>query len=215
MSIAIIIKKVRRNFRDFGIVMVIAKGAQYIFRSIYTRRSYRLYKKDLTKTSWPELFPEGIVFKIVESSDIDTIRHIEDMEEWLQGRLPGILSHGLCIAAFDGPVVAGFNIIAFREVVVPLLNMRKRLKPHQAWSVQITVQKAYRKRGLASALRYRVFSELAKRGIRVLYGGTLVSNIASLKLAEKVGFSFIADVQYRKVLSREQRVWRIIRNGNC
>ncbi len=214
MSISFIIKKARRNYRDFGIGMVIAKGAQYIFRSIYTRRSYRLYKKDLTKTLWLELSHEGIVFKVIESSDIDAIRQIEDMEEWLGGMLPGILSHGLCIAALDGPMVAGFNIIAFQEVVVPLLNMRKRLKPHQAWSVQITVQKAYRNKGLASALRYRVFSELAKRDIRVLYGGTLVSNMASLRLAEKVGFRFFADVQYRKVLNHEQRIWRIIRYAN-
>jgi hypothetical protein len=29
-----------------------------------------------------------------------------------------------------------------------------------------------------------------------------------------VGFRFIADVTYRKVLNREHRVWRIIRHGN-
>jgi GNAT superfamily N-acetyltransferase len=214
MTVAIAIKKIKRNFRDFGIGAVITKGTQYVLRNLYVNRSYRLYRRDLSKTQWPQLSSEGIVFKIVESKDSDAIRQIENMEEWLLGLFPEYLSHGLCVAAFDGPLVIGFNLIAFREVFIPLLNMRKRLQPHQAWSSQISVLKAYRSQGLASALRYRVFSELAKRGIRLLYGGALVSNAASLRSAEKVGFRFIADVTYRKVLNREHRVWRIIRHGN-
>jgi len=211
MSIAI--KKIRRNYQDFGLRVAFTKGVQYILKRIYANRTYRIYRRDLSNGQWPQLSPDGIVFKIVQSKDTEAIRQIEDMEEWLHGMLPETITNGLCVAAFDGTQVVGFNLVAFQKVFISLLNMRKRLNPYQAWSEQITVLKAYRKQGLASALRYHVFSELAQRGIRALYGGALVSNIASLKLAEKVGFRFIADVQYRKFLNREHRIWRIIRHG--
>jgi len=212
MSIFIAIKKVKRNFQDFGIRAVFAKGVQYLLKSVYANRSYRIYCRDLCALQWSQVRPAGIEFKIVDKSDIQVIGQIEDMEEWLHGMLPEIMSHGLCVAAFDGSQVVGFNLIAFQRVYISLLNMKKRLKPHQAWSEQITVLKEYRKQGLASALRYHVFSELKQRGIRLLYGGALVSNIPSLKSAEKVGFRFIADVQYRKVLTRECRTYRRIKH---
>lgn len=212
MSITIAIRKVKRNLQDFGIRAVFAKGVQYLLKKVYANRTYRIYCRDLCIRQWPQLSTEKIVFKIVESDDTQAIRQIEDMEEWLHGMLPEIMSHGLCIAAFDGTQVVGFNLVAFHRVHISLLNMNKRLKSHQAWSEQITVLKAYRKQGLASALRYRVFSELKQRGIRSLYGGALVSNIPSLKSAEKVGFRFIADVQYRKVLNKECRTYRRLKH---
>lgn len=212
MSISIAIRKVARNYQDFGIRAVFAKGIQYVLKKVYADRTYRIYRRDLCALEWPTVTPDGIAFKTVETSDIDAIRQIEDMEEWLHGMLSEILSHGLCVAAYDGSRVVGFNLIGFNSVFISLLNMKRRLKRHQAWSEQITVHKAYRKHGLASALRYRIFDELKQRGIRTLYGGALVSNIASLRSAEKVGFRFIADVRYRKLLNREQRTWRIIKH---
>ncbi len=215
MSIAIAIKKIRRNWNDFGIRGAFTKGVQYLLKSVYVNRVYRIYRRDLSAEQFAELSPEGLVFKVVGSSDTQAIKQIENMEEWLQGKLPEIMSHGLCIAVFEGPKVVGFNLVAFQQVYVSLLNMNKRLRGGQAWSEQITVDKAYRKQGLASALRYRVFSELQKRGFRALYGGALVSNIPSLKSAQKVGFRLIADVQYQKFLNRERRIYRRIRNvGN-
>jgi len=212
MSITTIIKKVKRNLNDFGVRESFGKGLGYLFKKVYQNRTYRIYRRNLWEEQFPELSPDGVVFKVVGNEDTRVIRQIENMEEWLQDKLPQILSHGFCLAAFDGPRVVGFNLVAFHEVFVSLLNLKKRLRPHQSWSEQITVMKAYRKHGLASALRYRVFTELQKRGIRTFYGGALVSNIPSLKSAEKVGFRCIADVQYRKLLNREQRSWKRIRH---
>jgi len=215
MSIAIAIKKIRRNWNDFGIGGAFTKGVQYLLKSVYVDRIYRIYRRDLFAGQFPEPTSEGLVFKVIGTGDSQAIRQIENMEEWLQGQLPEIMSRGLCVAVFDGPTVVGFNLVAFQQVYVSLLNMRKRLRADQAWSEQITVDKAYRKQGLASALRYRVFSELQKRGFRSLYGGALASNIPSLKSAQKVGFRFIADVRYQKLLNRERRIYRRVRNvGN-
>ena len=186
MSIAIAIKKIRRNWNDFGIGGAFTKGVQYLLKSVYVDRVYRIYRRDLFAGQFPEPTSEGLVFKVIGTGDSQAIRQIENMEEWLQGQLPEIMSRGLCVAVFDGPKVVGFNLVAFQQVYVSLLNMRKRLRADQAWSEQITVDKAYRKQGLASALRYRVFSELQKRGFRSLYGGALASNIPSLKSAQKV-----------------------------
>ena len=213
MSIAVAIKKVRRNLSDYGFGETLRKGMSHLLQAVYVRRTYRIYRRDLRTVQWQDLAPEGITFTVVDAGDTAVIRQIEGMEEWLQGQLPGRLSQGMCIAALDGASVAGFNLVAFREIAIPLLNMRKRLRPGQAWSEQISVRKDYRKQGLASALRFRVFSELHRRSFRALYGGALLSNIASLKTAQKVGFRFIADARYLKVLNRECRRYRRIAHG--
>ena len=214
MMIDVTVKKVRRNLSDFGTRGVLTKGLQYLFKTVYARRTYRMYRRDLSAEQFPEGAPEGVLIRLINAEDADAISQIENMEEWLQGKVLGILSHGLCVAAFDGPQLIGFNLVAFRDVHISLLNMSKRFRPHQAWSEQITVSKSYRKQGLASALRYRVFSELQKLGIRTFYGGTLLSNIPSLISAAKVGFQTIADVQYLKILNYERRLWRRLGHVN-
>lgn len=214
MTMAIAIKKLQRNLNDVGLRETCRKGLQYLLKAFYVKRTYRIYRRDLCTWQGPESAPEGVVFKVVEAGDARVISQIEDMEEWLHGKLATHLSHGLCVAAHDGPTVVGFNLIGFIDVFVPLLNLRKRLRPHQAWSEQITVLKTYRKQGLASALRYRVFTELRQRGVRSLYGGALITNIPSLKSAEKTGFQFVADVQYLKILNWEGRTYRRIRHVN-
>ena len=55
---------------------------------------------------------------------------------------------GLCVVALDGEKVAGFNLVSFNEVYIPLLELKKKFRKDQAWSEQITVSKDYRKQGL-------------------------------------------------------------------
>ncbi len=208
MSLRVIFKKLQRNLNDYGLRAAFGKGFSYLFKRVYQKRTYRIYRRDLRGVHFPEPVLNGIVLRLVDYSDAQVIRQIENMEEWLHGFLPAIMSKGICVGAFDGPRVVGFNIVALQEVFVSLLNFKKRLLPHEAWSEQITVLKEYRKQGLASALRYRVFAELQKRGVRQIYSGSLISNIPSQKAAEKVGFRFIADVHYLRVLNRERRIWR-------
>jgi L-amino acid N-acyltransferase YncA len=89
------------------------------------------------------------------------------------------------------------------------VNLTRRLHPRCAWSEHIAVRKEYRRSGLGAQLRFRIFQELKLRGVRRLYGGTLVTNSASLALARSVGFKEIADVHYRKILSFKR--WRYTR----
>ena len=111
---------------------------------------------------------------------------------------------GFCLVAMDGERMAGFNLVAFGEVYIPLLKMTKKLREGEAWSEQITVLKSYRRRNLASDIRSQVFNELKRKGFRELYGGTLRSNNASLGLARKVGFKEITDVHYRSILGSKK-----------
>ena len=208
MSIAIAIKKVQRNLSDYGIGETLRKVVESLAGRVYLERTYRIYRRDLRTAQPATEAPPGIELRVIDADDEQAIRDIETMEEWLRGAVKDRLSKGLCVAAFDGRRVAGFNLIAFKEITIPLLNTIRVLRPRQAWSEQITVAKEYRKSGLATALRHRIFNELKQRGYRALYGGTLLTNIASLKSANKVGFRSVADVRYRKVLHQEFRAYR-------
>jgi len=210
MSFAVAIKKVRRNLSDYGFGETLRKALSSLVGSVYLERTYRIYRRDLRTGKLAEDVPAGIDLRVIVAGDAAAIKDIENMEEWLQGAVTERLSRGLCVAAFDGERVVGFNLVAFDEIYIPLLNMTRRLRTKQAWSEQITVAKDHRKSGLASALRYRVFSELQQRGFRFLYGGTLLTNIASLKTANKVGFRSLADVRYQRILAREYRTYRRI-----
>jgi len=112
----------------------------------------------------------------------------------------------VCLVALDGDEVAGFNLINFDHATLILVNLKKKLRRGNAWSEHIAVKKEFRKVGLGSQLRFRIFQELKRVGIRRLYGGTLRSNTASLALTRSVGFKEIADIHYRKFFSLEK--WR-------
>ena len=93
------------------------------------------------------------------------------MEEWLKGKVASRLEAvGLCLVALDGERVAGFNLVSLGEGRIPLIGLRRDLRENEVWSDQITVSKNYRDKGLGSTLRYRIFKELKKRGVRRIYG---------------------------------------------
>ena len=102
-----------------------------------------------------------------------------------------------------------FNLINFEQAILILVKLKKELREGSAWSSHIAVKKEFRRTGLGSQVRYRIFEELKRRGIRRLYGGTLRSNMASLKLTRSVGFTEIVDIHYRKFFSFED--WKYIR----
>jgi len=214
MNLTLYIKKIKRNLNDYGISQTAKKIILFLLKNIYLKRSYYIYRLDLRLDFCPELPPAGILFKIISKNDVQIIKQIENTEEWLYGRFPSCLEHGLCIVALDDNKVVGFNLINFNETFMPLINITKRLRANQAWSEQITIKKDYRKQGLAMSLRHYVFTELRKRGICKLYGGTLVANIPSIKLAQRLGFLFITSVQYLKIFDREYHTYRRIKNGD-
>ena len=222
MSPFIILRKIRRNLQDYGWRVTIQKSLIYLLKPFYVERNYRIYEIDLRSEPSPARSNGknlNFEIKILSPDDAFRIRQIEKAQEWLNYKLAHKLRRGgLCLAAYQNDKLAGFNLIAFGEVFMPLINRKRTFRKAEAWSEQIVIMKEFRNQGLGSELRYRIFDLLRTRGIRKLYGGTLVGNSASLMLARRVGFRAIADVRYRKVLSREtwesRRVRSLLRQIN-
>ncbi|MGC2194778.1 MAG: GNAT family N-acetyltransferase [Terriglobales bacterium] len=190
---------------------VIRKALSYLLKPAYEHRVYRLYMIDLLKQETPgPANIEGVEFRYLGTGDIAAIDQVQNNSEWLRGTLQKRLeAGGLCIAGFENGKLAGFNLISFGEVFMPLVNLRRRFRRDEAWSEQIAVVKGFRKHGLASSLRYRIFQELRSRGFRKLYGGALIDNLPSLKLARRVGFREFVDIGYRRLLN--SKTWQYTR----
>ncbi len=203
--------KVHRNLQDYGWQTTVRKALTYLVRSVYFQQVYRIYRIDLDGNLPAANFDSHpFAFKILTAKNVGMIAQIENVAEWLRGQLTGAIAAGqLCLVALDGDQVAGFNLINFDHAALVLVNLKKELRKDCAWSEHIAVKKEFRKAGLGSQLRYRIFQELKRRGIRRLYGGTLRSNTASLALTRSVGFKEIGDIHYRKILSFEK--WRYTR----
>lgn len=206
------LKNAKRNLRDYGLLLTLTKGVLYLFRPFFEYRAYRIYKIDLDRRHAPQLAPAPFVFRLLGHQEREIIGQIEEMEEWLENKLSSKLqANSFCMVVLDREKLAGFNLVTMNEVYVPLINVKKVLQPGSAWSEQITIHNEYRNMGLATELRHRVYAELENRGVRKFYGGTLVCNTASLKLAKKAGFAFLADVTYCKVFSIRQWACRRVR----
>lgn len=201
MNSPILLRKIIRNAEDYGVLIALKKVGAYFLKPIYEKQVYRIYGIDLENFTPKPFNGNGFAFRLLDKNDSDLIKQIEKMEEWLQSDIVSKLAkQGLCIVALAKNRVVGFNLIAFNNIFIPLLSLKRALKRGEAWSEQITVHKDFRKHGLAAELRYRIFAELKSRGIKKLYGGALTSNLPSLKLAQKVGFEFLMDVHFRKIL---------------
>jgi GNAT superfamily N-acetyltransferase len=200
--------KVQRNLEDYGWQVAVKKSVAYLLRAVYFQQVYRLYRIDLDEAQLPQdSNPHNFTFKILTVQNVGMIADVENVAEWLRGQVKQKIAAGqLCMVALDGDKLAGFNLINFRQATLILVNLQRKLRRGVAWSEHIAVKKEFRKTGLGSQLRYRIFEELRKRGFRRLYGGTLCSNTASLKLTRSVGFKEIGDIHYRKLFSFEK--WR-------
>lgn len=207
-----ILKKVKRNIQDYGIPTTIRKSFTSLFGIIFYRKTYRIYKKDLTYYNLNGIQNDEFTFRSLKTGDIHLIRQIEEMAEWLHGSLEKKLSNGdLCIVAMSGALVAGFNLITFGRVYIPLIHLYKEFRKKEAWSEHIAVNPDFRKCGVASKLRQNAFKKLHQRGIYRFYGGTLSTNLPALKLAHKMGFVCFVDVTYGRIMG--YHYWRYKRIG--
>ncbi len=214
MSTSLAIKKILRNYRDYGLGVTLGKTTQRLVSFVFEARTYRIYRIHLDRYKPENTDRGGFTFSLLDWSDEKTISQIENMEEWLSGKIhEKLLSGSICFLALDGDRLAGFNLVSFGSVDMPIIRMTRKFRPNEAWSEQITVSRDYRGRGLATILRRSVFVFLKERGITKFYGGTLLLNTANRKLSKKVGFQEVADIRYRHVLNR--RTWtynRVIEN---
>jgi len=208
------LKKLRRNYHDYGLGVTLAKTVESLFAVVFESRAYRIYRIRLDRFEPDDKDPGDFELRLLDPAQDDLIDQIEGMEEWLLGKLRKELRAGsICLMALDGGRVAGFNLVSFGEVYMPLVDMTRVFRDNEAWSEQITVSRDYRGRGLAGILRLTVFGILKERGIIRFYGGTLPLNIANRKLSKKVGFQEIMDIKYRRIF--KNKTWtfkRITKN---
>jgi len=203
--------KVQRNLADYGWHVTLRKTLAYLVRWVYFQQIYRIYEIRLGAIKAPQSSDNhDFTFRLLTPQNLDMIAQVENAAEWLRGQVMERVASGqVCLVALKGERVAGFNLINLEQASLILVNRKKKLRPGCAWSEHIAVQKEFRKSGLGSQLRYRIFEALKSRGIRRLYGGTLRSNTASLRLTRAVGFKEICDIHYRKFLYFEN--WQIKR----
>ena len=205
-------RKVERNWQDHGLRAVVRKSLAYLVKPLYERRTYRLYKIDLLPSTPNPGDLEGVSFRFLGPDDTAAISQIENYSEWLRGTVKHRLqSNALCIAAFEDERVAGFNLVSFGDVYMPLVKLRRRLRGDEAWSEQIAVMRDCRRKGLGTHLRLRIFRELHERGFRKFYGGALLENVPSLEFAQRVGFREFADIRYSRLMVWTRRKYTKVR----
>lgn len=211
--ISILYKKFKRNFNDYGFLIAVKKMIVYPLERIYKRKDYLIYKKNLENYTPVNKTNPAFQYRFYEGNDLNEqiISQILAMEEWLIEKIGDILKNGgLCIVALDGRNVAGFNLVSFNHVYMPLVELNKKLRNNQAWSEQITVSKNYRKQGLGSILRYKMFNELKIRGYKEIYGGTMWDNWSNIELSKKVGFEIFAKISFRRFLKNKNYTYHKI-----
>lgn len=205
MAFKINLQKIKRNYRDYGSAITIKKIILKLFNLFYENQTYRIYRMRLSTFFKNDHNTDHFYFKFIKPEEDFIINQIECMEEWLNGAVKKRLINGsICLVALDHDVVAGFNLISFGDIYMPIINLKRKFKLNEAWSEQTSVSIKYRRRGLATSLRYNVYNELMKKGIKRFYGGTHLSNIASQKLQKKVGSVEIADIHYKKLFFYEK-----------
>jgi len=202
----IFVKKFKRNLTDYGFLIAVKKMILFPFTDIYKKKDIYVYKKDLTKYEPVEKTNPAFEYVFFEKNNIteSVSNQLIAIEEWLFDKLNLILDNqGICLAAMDGDTVAGFNLVSFNEIYIPLVELKRTFRKNQAWSEQISVKKVYRKKGLGSILRYKMFNELKARGNKSLYGSTMTDNISNIELSKKVGFEIFAKIGFKRLLNRK------------
>jgi GNAT superfamily N-acetyltransferase len=210
-----IVRKVKRNLDDYGLWTTIGKSFAELAAPIYRHRTYRIYRINLKDVDTEPPPDSGeFRFRFLTVDDKAEIEHVAQYAEWLDKNLFDKIADGdLCLVAIhDDGEVAGFNLVSFGTVYIPLVELHRTFREDEAWSEHIAVHGPYRKKGLASQLRYHVFDELRRRGVRRFYGGTLSSNLPALKLARRVGFVELVDIHYYGVVGYEFWKYKRVRD---
>ena len=198
-------KKFARNFRDYGFFICLKKTIFYLARPIYEKTNVVLFKTDIKNIVGKELYQSNLNFKWVESKDTYIIKQIEEMEEWLTGKLESYVGNNkLCLTALKNNEVIGFYLISFSDIYLPLLCLKVLLKDDEAFGEQITVHKKYRRKEIATEMRSVAYMELKKRGIKTIYSAIFPYNVASLKSNKRGGGKRIGQLLYKNIFQSRQ-----------
>ena len=86
-------------------------------------------------------------FKLINGRDHFNIKRIEEMAEWLEGKLePDILTgQKICVAVFDKTNLIGFYLAGIKKVFLPVLSTEIILEHDEAWGEEIMINNKYRR----------------------------------------------------------------------
>jgi len=198
----IIIKIIKRNLYNFGILITLKKTFYFVIKPVYKKLTYKIYFIEVNNFKHPPVINSNYVYKFLDRDDIEFIKQIEDMEEWLQNKIIEKLnSNWICLTALDKNTVVGFLIANLNELSIPWINYKKKLRSNECYGEQITINMKYRRIGLAASLRLRVFEELKKRGITKFYVGVPAWNKIIRKSVNNFGFNYLVDISYVRFIT--------------
>lgn len=203
-----------RNLHDYGFWICLKKFVSSVLRAFYKNVNVIIYRLDIESNVKEPINLSSFAFKLLSDRDHEEIAQVEEMAEWLEGKLKyNLVTKKLCMASFDNNKLIGFYLASFEEVFIPQLSLRVILRPDQVWAEEIMIHRKYRGKGLATELKYRIYLELQNRGINTLYACVSVYNKASLKSAEKFELTKAFHVKYLKFLSFKKLIfWEILNN---
>jgi len=213
-------KKLLRNYRDYGLWILIRKSAANLFKPVFENVSMILYRINLENIPEKQAETDGFEFKLLDAEvldveDVNLIDEVENMEEWLWGQLAARLhSNSICMVLLKDGELVGLYLASFRKTINPLLKMKVLMGPLEVWGEQITISKAYRGRGLAGVLKHRVYGELKARGIKSVYGISRKYNWASLRSAGQFhpaawwAFKYLKIFGFRRLICRHMLAYR-------
>jgi ribosomal protein S18 acetylase RimI-like enzyme len=219
MKYEILKRKILRNLNDYGFLVFFKKMLSYPLKPFFENVGFILFEIDLNNIREETVKKNGFSFKWVEAKDHQLINAIEDMEEWLRGRVKEKLSNNsMCMAVLTGNQLLGFYLASFGGGHIPLLRLRVIAGNGEAWGDQITIEKGSRKLGLGTELKRSIYAEFKRKGIKNIFAATRVYNKASLELSRKFGIQKAFRFNYIKLFTYRRLVyWRIQLNkaGFC
>ena len=139
---------------------------------------------------FPKLNNPHFEFSFLSSNDNGLAEQIEKLSGISRDLvLEKVRNGGECIIARNSDGLAGFNLISTGDRVhILYLDAFLSLSKSEVWGEQITVLPQYRRSGVATDIRYKLFERLLKRGYTKLIGGDVPFNKKSGLLAKKLGF---------------------------
>jgi GNAT superfamily N-acetyltransferase len=211
MKYQIIKRKILRNLNDYGFLVFFKKMLSYPVKPFFENVGLILYTIDLDNIQEEIAKQNGLSFKLVGAKDHLLIDAIEDIEEWLRGRVKEkLLNNAICMAILGGKQLLGFYLASFGEGHIPLLRLRVIAGKGEVWADQITIERGSRKLGLATELKRSIYGEFKRRGIKTIFAATRVYNKASLESARKFGIQKAFRFNYIKLFTYRRLVYRRI-----
>lgn len=194
-------RKVFRNLSDYGFVSSLKKIITRVFGIFYKRINIIVYRIEIGKNVTGPITNDQFTFSLIDGRSVLHIKMIEKMAEWLEGKIDSDLSTGkkICMTVFDKERLIGFYLAGFEKIYLPTLSITVILKEDEVWGEEIMIDKEYRRKGLATLLKKRIYKELQNRGIKSVYGHVGLYNKASLKSAGKFQLEKVFYVRFLKI----------------